>query len=95
MGDRYELTIKCPKCDTINKEVWYAPTCGSDTFNCRKCKKEFFITSNFRPKRLKDVELKDVIEGFDMTTVMARTDEEIKKICKEHLKELKEGCNDN
>ena len=34
MGDRYTLTINCPKCNHEHVDVWYAPTCGSTHFQC-------------------------------------------------------------
>ncbi len=34
MGDRYTLTISCPRCDRKHLEVWYAPTCGWTHFQC-------------------------------------------------------------
>lgn len=37
MGDRYILTVRCPKCGTVYSDVWYAPTCGIDTFICPCC----------------------------------------------------------
>jgi phage FluMu protein Com len=40
MGDRYILNVKCPKCDFINEEVYYAPTCGFISHKCEKCGKK-------------------------------------------------------
>ena len=37
MGDRYFLTVKCPKCGFTEKEVYYAPTCGFTDWDCPKC----------------------------------------------------------
>ncbi len=34
MGDRYFLTILCPKCKTVTNDVYYAPTCDIKTFTC-------------------------------------------------------------
>ena len=34
MGDRYILTVTCPKCGTVNNDVYYAPTCGFLTYKC-------------------------------------------------------------
>jgi transposase-like protein len=39
MGDRYILNVKCPKCEYINEEVYYAPTCGFTSHKCEKCGK--------------------------------------------------------
>lgn len=37
MGDRYFLTVKCPSCDTIDEDVYYAPTCDFVSHTCSKC----------------------------------------------------------
>ena len=34
MGDRYVLTVKCPKCGCVDMNVWYAPTCGVTEHEC-------------------------------------------------------------
>jgi len=34
MGDRYILTVECPKCGTVDDSVYYAPTCGFTTYRC-------------------------------------------------------------
>ena len=39
MGDRYLVTIKCPKCGYTEGDVYYAPTCGFLTWRCPKCKR--------------------------------------------------------
>lgn len=33
MGDRYILTMICPKCGRVD-EVYFAPTCGFTTWEC-------------------------------------------------------------
>lgn len=40
MGDRYELSFKCPVCD---HDIWcyYAESSGIDKVECLDCKKEF------------------------------------------------------
>lgn len=37
MGDRYLLTVKCPNCGKVAKQVYYAPTCELDTYECKAC----------------------------------------------------------
>ena len=37
MGDRYYLDVKCPKCGYVEKDVYYAPTCGINNWVCPKC----------------------------------------------------------
>jgi len=34
MGDRYFLTVICPKCGHVDDEVYYAPTCGFVDWKC-------------------------------------------------------------
>jgi len=38
MGDRYFLTVICPKCKFIEEDVYYAPTCGFTKWKCPICK---------------------------------------------------------
>jgi len=37
MGDRYFLTVTCPKCEYWQSNVFFAPTCGFTTWECPKC----------------------------------------------------------
>ena len=89
MGDRYELDLKCIYCGKENKEVWYAPTCNSDTFNCEFCKKKNFITSELKSKKSEEVTEEDVREGFEMCSNVHHPEERIKRICEEKIKNLK------
>jgi len=38
MGDRYYLTVQCPKCNFLDEDVYYAPTCGFTEWTCPGCK---------------------------------------------------------
>jgi ribosomal protein S27E len=38
MGDRYFIPVNCPDCGYIDKEAYYAPTCGFLTWTCPNCK---------------------------------------------------------
>jgi len=38
MGDRYIITVKCPRCGHAEDNVYYAPTCNFRTWRCPKCK---------------------------------------------------------
>lgn len=40
MGDRYILTVKCTDCNTIDDDVYYAPTCGFMDWECPECGKK-------------------------------------------------------
>ena len=37
MGERYYVTVKCPKCGFTENDVYYAPTCGIISWECPKC----------------------------------------------------------
>jgi uncharacterized Zn finger protein len=37
MGDRYFLIVICPKCGSVDHEVYFAPTCGFTDWRCEKC----------------------------------------------------------
>jgi len=68
MGDRYILDLKCSYCQTLNEEVYFAPTCNFFTFNCKNCKKTNFINSDFVAIKIKDVKYKDVLGVVEMAT---------------------------
>ena len=40
MGDRYFISVRCPKCDYVDSDVYYAPTCGFINWNCPECNYE-------------------------------------------------------
>jgi len=40
MGTRYFLEVTCPKCGFHDDDVYYAPTCGFDTWICLQCHHE-------------------------------------------------------
>ena len=90
MGDRYEIELHCAYCKEKN-EVWYAPTSGSDTFHCTACGKTNFVIPEytFKTKKIEDTTLADVVEGFEFTTTLTRTEKEIRRICEEHLKKIR------
>ncbi len=35
MGTRYFLTVRCPRCNHEDDDVYYAPTCGIVCHTCR------------------------------------------------------------
>lgn len=37
MGNRYILTVTCPECGHVGKDVWFAPTCEYDDWECPSC----------------------------------------------------------
>ena len=92
MGDRYELILNCAYCGSCNDDVWYAPTCSSDTFTCEKCGKTNFITDSalgFKAKKVEDVEYEEIEIGFLNTTNVSWTDEQVERICKERYNSIR------
>ncbi len=37
MGDRWVMEIKCPKCNKVDPDVYFAPTCGFTEWTCGAC----------------------------------------------------------
>ena len=99
MGDRCELSLKCAYCDSWNEDVWYAPTCSSDTFACKNCGKFNFIKDTvfeFEAKKVEDVKYEEVEIGFINTTNVTWTDEDVKRMCKErHNSIINENKNES
>lgn len=91
MGDRYELQLNCIYCGELNEDIWYAPTSNSYTFKCEDCNKTNFITSDLKAKKIEEVTLQDIKEGFEMTTNANWTEEQIDEMCKRTLKEIKKN----
>lgn len=92
MGTRHLLILPCAHCGVLNDEVWYAPTSNADTFICVKCAKTSFIVtvkSDFKTKKLSEVTLKDVEQGFLSATSQAWSKEDLKRICEQRFNELK------
>lgn len=90
MGDRYIADVNCAYCGATNEEVWYAPTCGADTFRCEKCGKQNFIYSILmNALKMEDVTVQDVIKGFEECTSISWSEEEVWRMCEEYLNEIK------
>lgn len=85
MGDRYEFDADCAYCGKLNKGVWYAPTCDKDTFTCEYCRGINFITYDFKIKKLENIRLSDIVNGFLFTTNRNLTREQAKELCKTHF----------
>lgn len=95
MGDRWTLKLNCVYCNHSNDKVYYAPTCNFYTFKCSKCKKENYIDSNHKANKIEDANLKDIREGFVSNTNGCWSDEEIDKMCRSTLKELRRIKNES
>jgi ribosomal protein S27E len=37
MGDRWFLTVECPRCTHVEDDVYFAPTCNMTTWICPVC----------------------------------------------------------
>lgn len=88
MGDRYELNKKCVYCNTLNEDIWYAPTCNSMTFKCSKCNKINFITTEFIVKRVEEVTYEDVYSAINNASNIM-DDKMIKECAKDFFDELR------
>jgi hypothetical protein len=88
MGDRYLLTLRCPYCDEINEDIWYAPTCNSMTSTCDYCNETFFIDEKLTTMKIKDVTYEDV-EIAIIYTSNFMDDKLIRKTAREYYKNLK------
>ena len=54
MGDRYELSQKCPKC--FNEiSCYYAESCEYTTVKCAHCGTEFNIVMDFKLEEKKSI----------------------------------------
>ena len=92
MGDRYELDLNCAYCKELNKDIWYAPTCGAISFNCSKCKKENFI-KEFQSIKAEEVTSEDLFDEFMDGTNVVWDDKDLKRIneeCEETIRKIKE-----
>lgn len=90
MGDRYEIIVECVYCNSKN-EVWYAPTCECMTFECVYCKKDNFVTENFKAKKIGDVTLDDVKNSFLMATSGTLSENDINSICEDIYKRIEKS----
>ena len=88
MGDRYELIRNCIYCGKTDYEIWYAPTSGFITFKCEKCKKENFITSDLKVKKMEGLTYEDVEDAVSSASNMM-DDKQIKEYTKQLFKQLK------
>lgn len=90
MGKRFYLKISCAYCNSKQKyDVYYAPTCNFETFECDNCGETNFITSGLTSKKLRDVTQEDVEEGFINNTMGMLSEKEIKLMCKQRFKQIK------
>jgi len=67
MGDRYEIRIRCAACNAKN-DHWHAPSSGSMSFICGKCKKTNWVDMEFvaRIVSKKEEAKRYKINGFGM-----------------------------
>lgn len=48
MGNRYHLTVKCPRCNWLNNGVYFAPTSNLGSHICSNCTERFWIGDDFK-----------------------------------------------
>jgi transposase-like protein len=63
MGDRFILTVKCPECGLVDKEVYYAPTCGFTDWDCPKCNHKVDL-EDYTGISYEDASNRDLIGGI-------------------------------
>jgi len=88
MGDRIELIENCVYCGETEEEVWYAPTCNSFGFKCKKCGKYNFITTDLEVKKIEDITYGDVYWAINNASTMM-DEKQIKACAKEFYDNLK------
>ena len=59
--------------------MWYAPTCGSDSFICGKCSKRNFVTSEFGAKKIEDVYKIKILKKSDEIEARVQNNKYMKK----------------
>ncbi len=93
MGDRYDLIRDCAYCEELN-DCYYAPTCNSFGFTCKKCGKYSFITTDLVAKKVEDVTYDDVYWAVNNASTMM--DEKlIKSVAQEFYDSLKKEVKKN
>jgi len=94
VGDRYELIKDCVYCGETEEDVWYAPTCNSFGFTCKKCEKYNFITTEFIVKKEEDVIFDDVYWAVNNASTMM-DEKMIGSVAKEFYNNLKQDGKQN
>jgi hypothetical protein len=66
MGDRYFLHLHCASCGEGDDDVYYAPSCGFLSFQCKKCGQLNWIRLGFHAEPVTEEECKKRMkeEGF-------------------------------
>jgi len=88
MGKRFELAVECAYCGKVEEEAYYAPTCNFFGFECKKCGKYNFITTDLKSKKVEDVNYNDVYWAVNNASNMMN-EEQIKSCAKEFYRKLK------
>ena len=93
MGDRIEMDMMCVYCKTKNMGIFFAPTCGFYTFECERCHKHNFIADTecigFIAKKCEQATYQEVEDEFLNATNVEWKPAEIKRICEESFKNIK------
>lgn len=66
MGASYTIKIRCANCEFLEEDVYYAPSSGSMSFTCSKCKKLNWVSMSFVARIVSKKEEKQLYkaEGF-------------------------------
>jgi len=73
MGTRYQLNVVCPHCGKRNKDVYFAPTSGMGSHECKRCDQRFWIGDDFKGhKEPVDVDMRKHSTWGDQFTKMTK-----------------------
>lgn len=89
MGDRFILSLKCTYCNSINDNIWYAPTCTFYDFKCFSCHRTNFICADFSVKKAEDATEEDVVSAFEMASTVYHSTKAIRTEAKSFLRRLR------
>lgn len=98
MGSRYDIpNLKCRYCGKVKEDyTWYAPTCGTYTYECPYCGKENFITGGMHnTKKLEDVKLEDIEFAFSNASNLYHDEKELKQISNNFYEKVKNRIKEN
>ena len=94
MGDRYFIQVRC-ECGYIEDDVYYAPTCGFNTFKCNYCGKTNLIISTTKNIEAEKVTGELLFNNFMAETNVGWDDVDSKSILKECKEKAKIIRNSN
>ncbi len=84
MSDRYIIQIICPYCNEAFEDFWYAPGCGSESHDCVKCRRRYFVVDCMEIKS-EEVQSGNLLDAFlDSLNMWSPNEEEQRGILEEY-----------